>query len=67
MARRKGKNPATETVGKNDVFVTFVTQAASLGNEVTARRKFDDEVTTFLTVKGLTEEFETWRANRTVR
>lgn len=40
-----------------DCFHTFIIEATKLGNEVTARREFDDRVGEYLESKGLTADF----------
>lgn len=42
-------------------FTTFIEEATSLGNEVTARRAFDADVAEYLKQKGLLEEWDAWR------
>lgn len=55
---------AGEYVRAEDVFATFVHQAASLGNEVAARRAFDEDVAAFLKQRDLIEDFEAFRKER---
>lgn len=45
-----------------DCFHTFITEAAQIGNEVTARREFDRDVGEYLEQKGLTADFNAYRA-----
>lgn len=45
-------------------FVTFLDEARSIGNEVTARRAFDADVAEYLKQKGLIEEFQAWREQK---
>ena len=61
---RPNKAPAPAPVMHGNAFHTFIAEATSIGNEVTARRKFDFEVCEYLESKGLRIEFETWRASR---
>jgi hypothetical protein len=42
-------------------FTTFIEEATSLGNEVTARREFCADVVEYLTQKGLLHEWGEWR------
>jgi len=49
-------------VTHGDVFATFLDEARNIGNEVSARRAHDAEIAEFLQVKGLTAEFEAFRA-----
>lgn len=43
-------------------FHTFISEAAQIGNEVTARREFDRDVGEYLESKGLTADFNAYRA-----
>lgn len=56
--------PAGTYVKAEDVFATFVHQAASLGNEVAARRCFDEDVAAFLKERELIEDFNAFREQR---
>lgn len=56
--------PAGSYVKAEDVFATFVHQAASLGNEVAARRAFDEDVAAFLKERDLIDDFEAFRKER---
>lgn len=60
MAKKKPAKP----VNQGDVLHSFIAEVVSLGNEVTARRSFDEQVGQFLAERGLTEDFEKWRAAR---
>lgn len=51
-------------VTHGDVFVTFLREAQSIGNEVEARRQMCADVEAFLNEKGLAEQFKAWRAAR---
>lgn len=70
MTKKKRPNkpvqekPAASPVTQGNVFATFLLEASSLGNEVEARRKFDNDVGVFLSEKNLVREFETWREAR---
>jgi hypothetical protein len=44
-----------------DVFRAFVDEARSIGNEVAARRLYDEDVVAFLREKGLYDEWAAWR------
>jgi hypothetical protein len=64
---RPAKAPVTKTpqpVVHGDAFRTFLAEATSLGNEVAARRAFDADVGEFLKTRGLTTDFEEWRAKK---
>lgn len=52
------------TVTHGNVFAAFVDEAKQIGEEVAARRAFQEEVGAFITEKGLTAQFEAWRAAR---
>ena len=69
MAKKKRsspapKQPAPPAVTQGNVFATFLQEAQSIGNEVQARRAFQNEVGAFLAEKGLIDEFEAWRRAR---
>lgn len=63
MVQMSKKKPAN-LVRQGDVFLTFVAEATTLGNELTARRAFDAQVGQYLAERGLTEDFEKWRAGQ---
>lgn len=56
--------PAPQPVMPGNVFVAFLREATSLGNEVEARRSFDNDVGVYLAEKRLVEDFEAWRKAR---
>lgn len=56
--------PAPPPVLHGNCFHTFIAEARSLGNEVTARRAFDAEVGEYIAAKGLTDDFNAWREAR---
>jgi hypothetical protein len=45
---------------QGNVFATFLQEAQSIGNEVEARRKMQNEMGAFLAEKGLVDEFNAW-------
>lgn len=61
---KKKKHPVTapSPVLHGNAFHTFVAEAQSIGNEVAARRLFDADVVEYITLKGLSADFEAWRA-----
>lgn len=59
----KNKPKSAPAVTQGNVFATFVHEAQQIGQEVVARRAFDDDVSEFLKEKGLVEEFEAWRSD----
>lgn len=61
MSSKKG---AKQPVDTKDVFATFIAQASAIGNEVDARRRFDEDVTAFLKDRDLVGDFEAFRAAR---
>ena len=61
------KKTAPVSVLRGDVFATFVHEAKSLGDEVVARRAFDDDVGAFLKERELLADFEAWRVARRAR
>jgi hypothetical protein len=54
------KTPVTH----GNVFAAFVDEAKQIGEEVAARRSFQEAVGAFLTEQGLVAQFEAWRAAR---
>jgi hypothetical protein len=65
--KNRPKTPPAKTpqpVVHGDAFRTFLAEATSLGNEVAARRAFDADVGEFLKTRGLTTDFEEWRAKK---
>jgi hypothetical protein len=67
MAKRKQANqkasvPEVRAVLHGDCFHTFVAEATSLGNEVVARRQYDEDVVEYLQSKGLFDDWSAWRA-----
>ena len=72
MKRKKSPNKAQQMPQKvpvmcGDVFATFLHEAQSLGNEVVARRKFDEDVVAFLKEKGLFAEWQAWLGTKNKR
>lgn len=53
--------PAKLPVLHGMCFSTFIEEATSISNEVTARRAFDTDVGEYLKQKGLLEEWAKWR------
>ena len=71
MSKKKRPNKVTTPVAvappkkpvlEGDVFVRFIDEARSIGNEVAARRQYEDDVVAYLTTKGLFQEWSAWRA-----
>lgn len=60
----KAPVPPPAPVMHGDVFRTFVAEAQSIGNEVVARRAFDNDVGEYLESKGLRSDFDAWRAKK---
>lgn len=56
--------PTPSPVTQGNVFATFMREAQSIGNEVEARRAFDNEVSIYLKEKSLVDDFEGWRKAR---
>ena len=54
------KTPVTH----GNVFAAFVSEAGQIGEEIAARRRFQDEVGAFLAERGLVADFEAWRATK---
>ncbi len=62
MPKQKRANKVPSPVVLGDVFRSFIAEATSVGNEVTARRAFDADVGEYLELKGLAADFNAWRA-----
>jgi hypothetical protein len=58
------KDVSTRTVLHGDCFRAFLDEARSIGNEVAARREYDEDVVEYLTAKGLFDEWAIWRAKK---
>lgn len=58
----KKNRPAAVVDG--DVFRSFIAEATSLGNEVEARRAFDNDVGAYLAERGLAGDFNAWRTSK---
>lgn len=56
--------PGPQPVVHGQAFAAFMREAQSIGNEVEARRAFDNEVGVYLKEKGLVDDFEGWRKAR---
>jgi hypothetical protein len=56
--------PQKTTVLHGEVFAAFVREAQSIGNEVAARRAYQERVDAFLNERGLVEDFKAWCADR---
>lgn len=73
MAKKKSPNTgpittalaaAPKPVLHGDCFRAFLDEARSIGNEVAARREYDEDVAVFLRERGLFDEWATWRAKK---
>lgn len=53
-----------QPVLQGNVLGSFVLEATSILNEVTAWRKFSEDITTYINAKGLREDFDAWIAAR---
>ena len=57
-------DPLLQPVLGKDIFATFLATAQSIGNEVVARRAFQDELGAYLAEKSLVDDFNAWRERR---
>lgn len=62
-SKRQNSQPPKFVEGK-DVFATFIAQADMMGQEVAARRAFDEDVSAFLKERKLVEDFDSFRKAR---